>query len=449
MPRPTPRGPRKTGSRTASPSSRLKPVLKKAGPKKAGLKKPVLNTKRDRPAPGTASRKPAVSRKPTAFGKPAAPRKPTAFGKPAVLRKRNEDRAPVAARGLVKKTDRTQTGESRVRKKIVLGKTTPKRLPAFGKPALRSAKPVRKSIRSNDLVKGDVPKTERVRKSPLSLKLTSPAPRKTTKSIKLGPSKKDQPKHRTPEFLKDKEGPETVRLNKFISNSGVTSRRKADELIVQGAVTINGKVIKELGIQVKPYEDQVAVNGETISMHQRFVYLLLNKPKDTITTTSDEKDRTTVLDYVDTQERVYPIGRLDRHTTGVLLLTNDGELTNRLTHPSFEIEREYHVTLDQPIQISHARQIADGGINIGEGDVTGKAEISIAENDPKDVVLKLREGKNREVRRLFEALGYEVMKLDRVSFAGITHRGMSRGASRPLSPQEVRQLRKMAGINLE
>jgi 23S rRNA pseudouridine2605 synthase len=244
------------------------------------------------------------------------------------------------------------------------------------------------------------------------------------------------------------EGPGTVRLNKFISNAGITSRRKADELIVQGSVTVNGKVVKELGVQVKPYQDHITVDGETISMKSRHVYLLLNKPKDTIATTSDEKDRTTVLDYVDTHERVYPVGRLDRNTTGVLLLTNDGELTNRLTHPSFEIEREYHVTLDKPLAHSHAKQIAEGGINIGEGEVTGKAEVLVGEDDSKDVILKLREGKNREVRRIFEALGYDVAKLDRVSFAGITHRGMSRGESRQLTAQEVRHLRKMSGIEV-
>ncbi len=240
---------------------------------------------------------------------------------------------------------------------------------------------------------------------------------------------------------------ETVRLNKYISNAGITSRRKADELIAQGAVTINGKVITELGVQIKPYEDQVSVNGEVVSPHPRLVYLLLNKPKDTITTTSDEKDRTTVLDYVQTSERIYPIGRLDRNTTGVLLLTNDGELTNRLTHPGFEIEREYHVTLDKRLEHSDARKIAEGGLNIGEGDITGPAEILTMET-PNEVMLKIREGKNREVRRIFETLGYEVEKLDRTSFAGLTHRGMSRGESRPLSNPEVHRLKAAAGMEL-
>jgi 23S rRNA pseudouridine2605 synthase len=218
-------------------------------------------------------------------------------------------------------------------------------------------------------------------------------------------------------------------------------------LITQGAVTVNGKVVTELGTKVKPYDDQITVDGETISMRSRFVYLLLNKPKDTIATTSDELERSTVLDYVNTHERVYPVGRLDRNTTGVLLLTNDGELTNRLTHPSFEIERTYRATLDKALEMEHARRIADGGLDIGDGDVTGKAEISFSDKEPTDVTLTLREGKNREVRRIFETLGYDVKKLDRISFAGLSHRGMGRGESRPLTNPEVHQLRRIAGID--
>ncbi len=240
----------------------------------------------------------------------------------------------------------------------------------------------------------------------------------------------------------------TIRLNKFISNAGITSRRKADELITGGAVSVNGKKVTELGVQVKPYEDLITVNGETISLKPRYLYLLLNKPKDTITTTSDEKDRTTVLDYVQTEERVYPVGRLDRNTTGVLLLTNDGELTNRLTHPSFEIEREYHVTLDKPLVKADAKKISEGGIDIGDGDITGPAELSLLDSS-EEVLLKIKEGKNREVRRIFESMGYEVEKLDRIMFAGLTHRGMSRGESRQLTSPEIHRLKDLAGINSE
>jgi len=212
---------------------------------------------------------------------------------------------------------------------------------------------------------------------------------------------------------------------------------------------VNGKVITELGSQVTPFQDHVTVNGETISIRARHTYMLLNKPKDTITTTSDEKERRTVMDLIKTNERVYPIGRLDRNTTGVLLLTNDGELTNRLTHPSYEIEREYHVTLDKPLSREHAKAISEGGVDIGDGDITGKAELEVSVKDAKDVVIRIREGKNREVRRIFEKFGYDVEKLDRISFAGITHRGMARGDVRALTGSEVRRLKKLVGLDPE
>lgn len=258
---------------------------------------------------------------------------------------------------------------------------------------------------------------------------------------------------RTPNASRDSNtidlGPGAIRLNKYIASAGIASRRKADELITAGAVTVNGKVITELGSKVKPYEDHIAVHGEPISTRPKYLYLLLNKPKDTIATTNDEKDRTTVLDYVKTEERVYPVGRLDRNTTGVLLLTNDGELTNRLTHPSFEIAREYHVTLDKPLAIDDAKKIAEGGLAIGDGDITGKVEVTLNPKDKREAILLLREGKNREVRRIFESLGYDVEKLDRVRFAGLTHQGMGRGETRSLTNSEVHALRRLAGIETE
>ena len=153
---------------------------------------------------------------------------------------------------------------------------------------------------------------------------------------------------------------DTVRLNRFISNSGITSRRKADELITKGKVTINGKVVKELGVQVDPNKDQVTVDGNTISMKTHHVYLLLNKPKDAISTVKDESDRNTVMNYVNTKERVYPIGRLDRNTTGVLLLTNDGEFANRLMHPKHEVKKAYKVTLAKAMTPQDAAKFAQG-----------------------------------------------------------------------------------------
>lgn len=235
----------------------------------------------------------------------------------------------------------------------------------------------------------------------------------------------------------------SVRLNHFIAQAGVAARRKADQLIADGKVTVNGKVVDKLGSKVDPIADRVSVNGKTISIRPKHLYLLLNKPKDAITTVKDEKDRNTVLNYVKTRERVYPVGRLDRNTTGVLLLTNDGELTARLTHPRHQIERTYHVALDKPLDRKHAAKIAEGGIRIGRGMTTGKAALSLAKDDPRDCLISIREGKYREVRNLFSVFGYEVKKLDRISFAGITHSGMKRGDVRSLTPGEIRSLKKL------
>ena len=240
--------------------------------------------------------------------------------------------------------------------------------------------------------------------------------------------------------------PDSMRLNRFIAASGVTSRRKADELIMQGKVKVNGKTVLEMGVQVNPHVDQVVVDGDVVSIPTRQMYLVMNKPKDYITTAKDEKDRKTVFDLLSTYDRVFNVGRLDRNTTGVLLFTNDGELTNRLTHPSYEIAREYHATLDKPLTTADAKRIAEGGLDIGEGDITGPAYVAVADKDPKDVILTITEGKNREVRRIFESLGYDVAKLDRVTFAGISHKGMSRGEVRPLTRLEVRHLKKIVGM---
>lgn len=237
-----------------------------------------------------------------------------------------------------------------------------------------------------------------------------------------------------------------MRLNRFMASSGVSSRRKADEMITLGKVRINGKVVTELGVQIRPYQDKITVDGMPISLKEKHLYILLNKPKDYITTVSDEKDRKTVMDLVDTHERVYPVGRLDRNTTGVLLMTNDGDLTERLTHPRYEIPRVYHANLDKPLTRGDAEKIAGGGVDIGRGNITSKVELDMSVRDGRDVLVTLREGKYHEVRRLFEVHGYEVEKLDRVAFAGITHKGMKRGESRVLNPKEVRALKRLAGL---
>ncbi len=236
-----------------------------------------------------------------------------------------------------------------------------------------------------------------------------------------------------------------VRLNKLIADAGITSRRGADTLIAEGKVKVNGKLVKELGTKVSP-GDNVLVNGRQIGGEARKVYLLLNKPKNVITTTTDERGRKTVLDLVRHRERIYPVGRLDRNTTGVLLLTNDGDLSFRLMHPSYGVERHYRAILNKPLDLEHAKQIAQG-VEIGPGEETQPCYVSVEEKDRTRVEVTIREGKNREVRRMFENFDYEVLKLDRKSYAGLTTRGLGRGEWRALTRTEVEELRQMVGLH--
>lgn len=239
--------------------------------------------------------------------------------------------------------------------------------------------------------------------------------------------------------------PELVRINKFISMCGVASRRKADELVLAGKVEVNGKRLTDLGAKIDPRKDKVFVEGKQAALVHDFVYLVMNKPRDTITTLSDEKGRTTVMSMVRTKQRVYPIGRLDRNTTGVLLLTNDGEFSNRLMHPKFEIPKSYHVTLETPLAQEHAAALRRG-ITLDDGK-TGPAEVyTIPHSKGKEVGIVIHEGRNRQVRRMFESLGYEVRKLDRVAYGPITKEGLSRGATRSLTKAEIRTLKRMAGM---
>jgi len=242
-----------------------------------------------------------------------------------------------------------------------------------------------------------------------------------------------------------KKPPEGIRLNKVIADAGISSRRGSDDLITEGRVKVNSKVVTELGMRVGP-NDRVMVDDKLIGDPERHIYVLLNKPKDTITTTSDERGRKTVLDLIDSRERIYPVGRLDRNTTGVLLLTNDGALANRLMHPRHRIARTYNVVLDKPLELKDGRRIA-GGVELENGDQTQPCEIDMAERDRTHVIITLFEGKNREVRRLFEHFGYEVIRLDRKAYAGITTRGLARGEWRRLERKEVSALRRL--VNLE
>ncbi len=229
---------------------------------------------------------------------------------------------------------------------------------------------------------------------------------------------------------------DTMRLNRYLAHAGVCSRREADTLIAQGLVTINGKVAMDMGLKVGP-DDDVRYAGERLKS-ERKMYVLLNKPKGFITTVDDERARKTVMDLVGKacRERIYPVGRLDRSTTGVLLLTNDGAMAKKLTHPSHGAKKIYQVTLDKPFSPLDAERLKQG-INLEDGPAhVDKLEFPDPEN-PFEVGVEVHIGRNRIVRRLFGALGYEVLKLDRTDFAGLTKKNLSRGEWRLLSEKEV------------
>ena len=233
---------------------------------------------------------------------------------------------------------------------------------------------------------------------------------------------------------------EPIRLNKFLANAGVCSRREADEFITAGVVSVNGEVVTELGTKIKR-GDEVKFHDQAVSI-ERKIYVLLNKPKDTVTTSDDPQARRTVMDLVKgaCSERIYPVGRLDRNTTGVLLLTNDGDLASKLTHPKYLKKKIYHVHLDKNLTKADMEQIA-AGIQLDEGEIQADA-ISYTDDFKKDEVgIEIHSGKNRIVRRIFESLGYKVVKLDSVFFAGLTKKGLRRGEWRYLTEQEVNFLR--------
>lgn len=236
---------------------------------------------------------------------------------------------------------------------------------------------------------------------------------------------------------------ELIRLNKYLASTGLCSRREADELIAAGLISVNGKLVTELGVKIKP-DDIVKYNGETVKEEKK-VYILLNKPKDYVTTVEDPHAKKTVLDLVKgaCKERIYPVGRLDRNTTGVLLLTNDGELTKRLTHPRFEKLKIYHVQLNKNAKPADLEKIATG-ITLEDGFIKADA-VSFADPvDKTQVGIELHSGKNHIVRRIFEHLGYQVEKLDRVYFAGLTKKNLSRGQWRFLTQKEIAMLKMNA-----
>ena len=253
------------------------------------------------------------------------------------------------------------------------------------------------------------------------------------------PQQKPRPKPiKYKEVLADPNEP--IRLNKFLSNAGVCSRREADEFIQQGLVKVNGEVITELGTKITR-QDQVTFKEKPVQIESK-VYIVLNKPKNCVTTSDDPQARLTVMDLVKhaCHERIYPVGRLDRNTTGVLLLTNDGDLASKLTHPSFKKKKIYHVWLDKEVAVEDMEKIANG-IDLEDGEIHADAISYASETDKTQVGIEIHSGRNRIVRRIFESLGYHVVKLDRVYFAGLTKKNLGRGKWRYLNEKEVNALR--------
>ncbi len=237
-----------------------------------------------------------------------------------------------------------------------------------------------------------------------------------------------------------------MRLNKFLAHSGVCSRRAADLLIQSGRVSVNSIPVQKLGVSVDEKIDHVTVDGKKVSLHENFTYILLNKPKGHLSTVKDSFRRPTVLDLVGKQKKVFPVGRLDLNTEGVLLLTNDGELTYRLTHPKFEIEKTYLVTVRGRMDDEILNKFQQG-VKLEEG-ISGRGQARIIKTGEKESVfeLKLKEGRKREIKRMCEALGLRVTKLIRTHFAHLTARGLKAGQWRYLSYREVHDLKKLAGL---
>ena len=259
--------------------------------------------------------------------------------------------------------------------------------------------------------------------------------------VKKAPKQKRQFTPPVPNYIETVIDPnEEIRLNKFLANAGICSRREADQHIQDGNVKVNGNVVTELGTKVTR-KDQIEFNGNPVSL-ERKIYVLLNKPKDTVTTSDDPQGRQTVLDLVRNAapERIYPVGRLDRNTTGVLLLTNDGDLASKLTHPKYVKKKIYHVWLDHDVAQEDLAKIA-AGIELEDGPIHADAIAYATETDKNQVGIEIHSGKNRIVRRIFEHLGYRVVKLDRVYFAGLTKKNLPRGRWRHLTQQEVNMLK--------
>ena len=254
---------------------------------------------------------------------------------------------------------------------------------------------------------------------------------------KIRPYKKNNPKGK----IYDKPIEDEIRLNKYLANAGISSRREADKLIENGFVKVNGKIVTEVGTKVKK-TDVVKYKNKIIGF-EKHIYILLNKPKGVLTTVSDDRGRKTVLDFFRNKvtERIYPVGRLDKESTGILLLTNDGDLTRKLTHPKYNKKKIYHIFLNKELEKKDAEKLVEG-VELEDGFMKFD---TLAYPDPKskkDIGVEIHSGRNRIIRRMFAELGYDVLKLDRVYFAGLTKKDLKRGKWRFLTPQEITKLKK-------
>jgi len=271
-------------------------------------------------------------------------------------------------------------------------------------------------------------------------------PEKTGKFKKIGASIKNRSAKKRVKNASS--NPDEIRLNKFIAVCGEASRRAADDLILTGAVSVNGQTVTELGLKINKKNDIVEVNGKALHETKQNFYILLNKPKDTVTTSSDERNRRNVLDLINLNQRVFPVGRLDRNTTGALLLTNDGELTYRLTHPSFGVEKEYVASLDQKVSIEVIRKFQNGFNLKDTGERLSPAKAKILD-DGFHVWLSIHEGKNHQIHRMFWSFGITVKKLNRVAYAGLTASKLKAGQWRFLTQKEIKSLYKAVSLKFE
>jgi pseudouridine synthase len=231
------------------------------------------------------------------------------------------------------------------------------------------------------------------------------------------------------------------RLNKYLADCGVASRRKADELIRQGRVTVDGRIVQSLGNQIDETSVEVTVDGKSVSLKAKLVYILLNKPKGYVTTANDELARKTVLDLIPIENRVFPVGRLDKDTTGALLLTNDGELAYRLTHPKYDVKKVYQVWLKKSVSAAHVDKLQKG-IQFEEG-TTRPCQVEIISQDNSQITMTLQEGRNREIRRMLGVFNYDIKKLKRIQFAGLDLKRLAPGKWRYLTEKEIKKLRDL------